>query len=67
MQLDLTGNTQISAIKLLLQEGTWNMQLVFTPSQLAEWITTSGTVTPLQDLSSAVTWVIQTDSEIDAP
>jgi len=51
---DVEGEVSISAVKLVLNEGVWNVQLVFSPHDLEDWLTPNGVLAPIQDLSSSV-------------
>ncbi|WWC69487.1 uncharacterized protein I206_103428 [Kwoniella pini CBS 10737] len=59
IQGETEGDVTISKIKLLLKKGPWDLEIYLNPNQLAEWHTPKGTVTPIQELSSSVSFMHQ--------
>ncbi|KAK8869844.1 hypothetical protein IAR55_000412 [Kwoniella newhampshirensis] len=51
---DLAGDVHIATVKLSLKQGSWDLEIHFTPDELLEWTTEHGRVVPVQSLSSSV-------------
>ena len=49
-----TDRAQIDSVKLVLQEGSWTFQLIFTPGELEDWVTPKRSFAPVHELSPIV-------------
>ncbi|WVW83128.1 hypothetical protein I302_105146 [Kwoniella bestiolae CBS 10118] len=56
---DVEGEVRISGLKLGLQQGSWNLDVLLSPGELVEWITPKRGIVPVQALSPSVDFVHQ--------